>query len=45
LANCRQRPSAWSRVEQLQDACRRESPATAAGLQRSKRDLGEPIAA
>ena len=41
----RLRPSAWSRVEQLQQACRRESPATAAGLERSKRDLGEPTAA
>jgi hypothetical protein len=41
----RQRPLAWSRVEQLQQACRRESRATAAGLQRSKRDLGEPTAA
>lgn len=41
----RQRPAAWARVEQLQQACRRESRATAAGLQRSKRDLGEPTAA
>ncbi len=41
----RQRPSAWSRVEQLQQACRRESPATAAGLDRSERVLAEQSAA
>ena len=37
----RQRPSAWSRVEQLQQAGRRESPATADGLSRSERVLAE----
>jgi hypothetical protein len=36
-----QRPSAWSRVEQLQRACRRESPATLAGLDRSVQTLAE----
>ena len=41
----RQRPSAWSRVEQLQQACRRESPATAAGLSRAERVLPEQSAA
>jgi hypothetical protein len=41
----RQRPSAWSRVDQLRQACRRESPATAAGLERSKSVLGEATAA
>ena len=40
-ASKRQRPSAWSRVEQLQQACRRESPATAAGLSRSERVLAD----
>ena len=41
----RQRPSAWLRVEQLQEACRRESPATAAGLSRAERVLAEKSAA
>jgi len=40
----RQRPSAWGRVEQLQQACRRESPATAAGLGQSERVLAEQSA-
>jgi hypothetical protein len=44
-ARKRQRPSAWSRVEQLQQACRRESPATAAGLGRSQKVLAEQGAA
>jgi hypothetical protein len=37
----RQRPAAWSRVEQLQQACRRESPATVAGLGQSQRVLAQ----
>ena len=37
----RQCPSAWARVEQLKEACRRESPATAAGLTRSEKVLTE----
>jgi hypothetical protein len=40
----RQRPSAWLRVEQMQEACRRECPATAAGLGRSERLLAEQTA-
>ncbi len=44
-ASKRQRPLAWSRVDQLQEACRRESPATAAGLDRPERVLAEqPVA-
>ena len=38
-------PSAWSRVEQLQQACRSESPATASVLSRSERVLTERTAA
>lgn len=38
-------PAAWTRVEQLQQACRRESPTTAASLSRSKRVLAEQSAA
>jgi hypothetical protein len=40
----RKRPSAWSRVEQLQQACQHESPATAAGLGRSEQMLAEQSA-
>jgi hypothetical protein len=43
--NRRQRPGAWARVEQLQQVCRRESPATPAGLSQSQRVLAEPTAA
>ena len=39
-----QRPSGWARVEQLQLACRRESPTTAAGLGHSERMLAEQSA-
>ena len=39
----RQRPSAWARVEQLQEACRRESPATVAGRHRAEQVLAEQI--
>ena len=41
----RQRPSAWARVEQLKEACRRESPETVAGLHRAERVLVEQIPA
>jgi hypothetical protein len=43
----RQRPFAWSRVEALQRACRRESPATAvtAGRERSGRVPAEQAGA
>jgi hypothetical protein len=41
----RQRPIAWARVEELQQVCRRESPATAAGLGRLERLLAEQRAA
>ncbi len=44
-ARKRQRPSAWSRVEQLQQAGWSVSPATAAGLSRSERVLAEQTAA
>lgn len=37
----RQRPFAWSRVEQLQQACRRELSAAATGLNQSKRVTAE----
>ena len=35
--NRRQHPVAWVRIEQLQQLCRRESPATAHGRERSTR--------
>ena len=41
----RQRPCAWARVEQLQEACRRESLATAADLHRAERVLEEQSSA
>ena len=44
-ARKQQRPSAWSRVVQLQQACRRESPATAGSPSRSERVLAEQTAA
>lgn len=37
----RERPSAWARVEQLQEACRREAPATVAGRGQSQRVLAQ----
>lgn len=40
-ARRRQRPSAWSRVEQLQEACRRESPEALARLHRAEWVLAE----
>lgn len=33
--NRRQRPAAWARIEQLQQLCRRESPSTRLGRERS----------
>ncbi len=44
-ARKRLRPSAWARVEELQQACRGESPGTAAGLSRSQRVLAEQLGA
>jgi hypothetical protein len=41
----RERPGAWARVEALQQACRREAPATAAALGRSERVLAEETGA
>ncbi len=41
----RQRPFAWSRVEALQRACRRESPATATGRERPERLLAQQAGA
>ena len=38
----RQRPFAWSRVERLQEACRRESLAVAAVLNQARRVTAEP---
>lgn len=35
--NRRQRPVAWARIEQLQQLCRRESPSTTLGRERSTR--------
>ena len=35
--NRRQRPAAWARIEQLQQLCRRESPSTTLGRERSTR--------
>ena len=39
--NRRQRPGAWARIEQLQQLCRRESPATALGRERSTRQMND----
>ena len=33
----RQNPAAWARIEQLQQLCRRESPSTTLGRERSTR--------
>ncbi len=41
----RERPYAWSLVNQLQRACRRESLATAVGIERPVRLSGERTAA
>jgi len=42
VATCkRQRPTAWSRVEHLQKVCRDESPASAAGFERSRQTIRE----
>ena len=39
--NRRQRPAAWARIEQLQQLCRRESPSTTLGRERSTRLMGD----
>ena len=39
--NRRQRPAAWARIEQLHQLCRRESPSTALGHERSTRLMDE----
>ena len=41
----RQRPAAWLRVEQLQRACRCESPTAATGLRPLQREAAEPTVA
>jgi hypothetical protein len=43
--NRRERPTAWARVEQLQQVCRCESPATPADMTRSERLLRQSTAA
>jgi hypothetical protein len=45
VMNKRERPTAWARVEQLQQTCRRESPATAADVIHSERVLRQSAAA
>ena len=39
--NRRQRPAAWARIEQLQQLCRRESPSTTLGRERSTRVMDD----